>query len=464
MFAAPRLPAVAVAALLLAVALSAATGWGVVPWWPPLLLAAGVALSEIAVVHLQFGRQRWTLSLTEGALGAAWVLATGAWTVAAVVVGVLFAQLVRRQPAWKLGFNTAQLALSAAAGALVAQQLGGDVLGAVAGLLVFWVLNLTLVAVAVSLTSERGLPSLLRGSALLSAAHAAGNASLGLLAAVLVQNRPLALLGLVFPLGWLWASYDQQAQRAAETALYAELARGQARASGRSTEESAQTVVQAAARLLGGAEVDLVLMAADGPVHYRGTEAGEPSRQRVDPSAFDARWVLGQLGTKGVDRGTDQGRPWCAAVLGEPDAPYAVLRARREVGAPAFDRRELRLVQVLVSQAESWLAVSDLSLRSELAVEYAAKAGASATALGDLGAATTPALTILRESAERLAQMAASAGGVEDIVEELQVVERAVASLLGAIALAAEPDLSRVGSTSRVAQLRPDWTTTGVLP
>ena len=263
MFAAPRLPAVAVAALLLAVALSAATGWGVVPWWPPLLLAAGVALSEIAVVHLQFGRQRWTLSLTEGALGAAWVLATGAWTVAAVVVGVLFAQLVRRQPAWKLGFNTAQLALSAAAGALVAQQLGGDVLGAVAGLLVFWVLNLTLVAVAVSLTSERGLPSLLRGSALLSAAHAAGNASLGLLAAVLVQNRPLALLGLVFPLGWLWASYDQQAQRAAETALYAELARGQARASGRSTEESAQTVVQAAARLLTPPLAALILSAPE---------------------------------------------------------------------------------------------------------------------------------------------------------------------------------------------------------
>jgi len=72
-------------------------------------------------------------------------------------------------------------------------------------------------------------------------------------------------------------------------------------------------------------------------------------------------------------------------------------------------------------------------------------------------------LTVLRESASRLARLAETAGGVENIVGELHLVERAVASLLGAVALAPEPDLL-VGAGARTAA-RPatDWTTTGVL-
>jgi hypothetical protein len=83
---------------------------------------------------------------------------------------------------------------------------------------------------------------------------------------------------------------------------------------------------------------------------------------------------------------------------------------------------------------------------------------------GDIGAATAPSLTVLRESADRLARLAESAGGVDDIVEELHLVERAVASLLGAIALAADPDLVAVhGQGSVPARPAADWTTTGVL-
>jgi hypothetical protein len=52
-------------------------------------------------------------------------------------------------------------------------------------------------------------------------------------------------------------------------------------------------------------------------------------------------------------------------------------------------------------------------------------------------------------------------------VDELYAVERAVASLLGAIALAAETDLGRGHVPSDTDQPAPrrsaDWTTTGVL-
>ena len=93
-----RVRIVAGISLVLAAALCVLSGWGDVSWWAPLVLAGVVAVSEVAVVHLQFGRQRWTFSLTEGALGAAWVASTGGWSVAAVLVGVALAQTVRHQP------------------------------------------------------------------------------------------------------------------------------------------------------------------------------------------------------------------------------------------------------------------------------------------------------------------------------------------------------------------------------
>jgi hypothetical protein len=83
---------------------------------------------------------------------------------------------------------------------------------------------------------------------------------------------------------------------------------------------------------------------------------------------------------------------------------------------------------------------------------------------------TDPALRVLRDSANRLARLASGDGtpDVDDIVDELHAAERAVASLLGAIALAAEPELV-LGMTEDDAHLAgarrtfDDWTTTGVL-
>jgi len=55
----------------------------------------------------------------------------------------------------------------------------------------------------------------------------------------------------------LWLSYDEQTARAAEARLFAELARLQEQASGRSIDVSAQVVLTAAARLFGGADVEM---------------------------------------------------------------------------------------------------------------------------------------------------------------------------------------------------------------
>jgi hypothetical protein len=470
--------AVAAVALLWALAASLLQDWGAPAWWALPVLALVVATSEVAVVHLHFGRQRWTFSLTEGALGAAWVVAAGAWTVVAVLLGVLAAQVLRRQPRLKLTYNAAQFAAATAFGSAVAAGAGGGIAGAVVGMVGFFVVNHCLVGVAVALTTRRRLVSLLLSSAPLSALHTAGNSSIGLLAAFLAMTAPLGLLGLVVPLALLWTSYDQQTRRSAEARLFAELARGQERATGRSSDVSAQVVLTAAARLLGGADVEMVLLAPDGPVRYAGDETGVPERRRVDPDAFDAPWVVRALGSGGVLTGNEDARPWVSAVIGEPGRPLAVLIARRPPGSAGFGRREVRLAQVLVGQAESWLQVAELSQRTAAAQAHAAEVeesvGETARALGELGAAAAPSLHVLRESAERLARLAERAdpaSGVDDIVDELHLVERAVASLLGALALAAEPDLRRPGiptvaPSTDVVIGRPaatDWTTTGVL-
>jgi hypothetical protein len=460
-----RVRAVAAAAALLAAVASLLDVWGTPSWWAVPALAAAVALSEIAVVSLQFGRQTWAFSLTESALGAAWVTGTGNWSVLAVALGVLLAQTVLKRPRLKKQFNLAMFSAATAVGSLVAGGLGGGVPGAVAGLAFFFVVNHSLVAVAVSITSRRPLVPLLVTSMPLSAVHMAGNSSIGLLAAYLAMTAPVGLLGLLVPLALLWSSYDQQTRRSQEARLFEELASGQERATGRSSDTSARVVVTAAARLFGGADVEMLLLAADGPVRYAGDESSTPQRLRVEADVFDEPWVMRALGAGGVATGSEDGRPWCSALLGNPDSPQAVLIARRPLGSAGFGRREVRLAEVLVGQADSWLSVADLNDKARAASEQIEAAVGSARALGDLGAATAPALMVLRESADRLARLAESAGGVDDIVEELHLVERAVASLLGAIALAADPDLvgTTVPGTPAPARAATDWTTTGVL-
>ena len=460
---------IAAGSLVVAAAAAMRTGWGHAEWWAVFALAAAVAVTEVAVVHLSAGRQRLTFSLTEGAIGAAYLYASGAWVVVAVTVGLLVAQLVRRQERLKLEFNISQFAACTALGALAAHTAGVGVPGAVSGMAAFWLANCVLVSWAMSIVTSQRVWPLMVSSAPLAAVHSAGISSLGILGAWLAERAPLGLVALVVPLLLLWLSYDEQTARAAEARLFAELARLQEQASGRSIDVSAQVVLTAAARLFGGADVEMVLMAADGPVHYAGDEHGV-IRQRVAPDVLDRNWVIRALGASTIQTGVEDGRAFCSAVLGGREAPLAVLVARRQAGSAGFGRREVMLAEVLAQQAESWLSVAELAKSRDEAIAQMAAAEDAARALGDIGAHTAPALVVLRESANRLARLASTNSGpaaVGDIVDELYAVERAVASLLGAIALAADPDLAALdaegGADAAVSRCVNDWTTTGVL-
>jgi hypothetical protein len=205
----------------------------------------------------------------------------------------------------------------------------------------------------------------------------------------------------------------------------------------------------------------------DGLLRYVGNESGMTSRERVDSDAMDTPWVLRALATRGVFVGQDGLRPFCSAVLGDPDRPNAVLVAYRPEKAAPFTRADVQLAEVLVRQAESWLSVAELAARRDEAVGRAEAYGAANRVLGEVSQETVPALAVLRESAHRLSRLATRYDGpdaVDEIVAELYSVERAVASLLGAIALASDavtgPAFTSTGAAPRTEA---EWTTTGRL-
>ena len=215
--------------------------------------------------------------------------------------------------------------------------------------------------------------------------------------------------------------------------------------------------------------VEMLLRHPDGLLRYVGDETGVAARVRVEPDAWDGPWALRALAARGVLVGQDGDQPYCSAVLGDPERPLAVFIAHRPSKSPTFTRADGQLAGVLVRQAESWLSVAELSAKRDEAVGRAEAYGAANRVLGDISQETVPALAVLRESAHRLSRLATRFEGpaaVDEIVAELYSVERAVASLLGAIALASDADVDRPALTSGPsAPVRTDaeWTTTGRL-
>src|SRR3954447_19547606 len=265
--------------LVATVVVMSVVGWGSISWWAFPALVAAVAVAEMCTIKLQIGKQHWMVALTEAALSAAFVFAPGTWCVPATALGVLIVMRLQNPVRIKMEFNAAQFGFATAIGSLVAVAAGNGVFGAAVGIGAFWLVQTVLVGLVIWLTGQGSLRDIVDVSGLLTLVNSASNASIGLLAAWLALNAPWGLLALVVPCALIWVSYDQQTRSAAEARLFSELADGQERVSGRSTDGSARVVLTAAARLFGG-DVEMVLMTADGPVRYVGDERNV-LRQRV---------------------------------------------------------------------------------------------------------------------------------------------------------------------------------------
>lgn len=456
-------------------------------WFVGAIAVLCVALSGRAVIELPVGRSIWRFSVPEAALGAALCIAPGAWLVPAAMLSVFSATRLpgaRRQPRFKVEYDLLVSSASTAAAvvavallrghigwpggsAIAAETTAGPLVAATVGAGAAWWVRHALGSTAVAFISRRPVLPLVVHGIPASFLQVAGNTAVGMLAVWLAMRAPVGLLGLLVPLVLLTSARSAQLRSVAEFRMYADLAYAARQAGEQSPDLFAEIVLTTAARAFGGADVELVLQSRQGPVRYAGDEHGTPRRRRVAADVFDQPWVMRLLTERRVLRGTEDGRPYCAAVVGRRDAPVAVLVARRVAGSSAFGRAETRLMQAFVNQAEPWLA----GVRAAEPVTPTAGGPAAG-------------YDLLREAAERLAKIAARPMGAQplsDVVEEVHEVEAAVATLLGEAAMAGAPMVASGGSRLAVPAPRPgeeqgdvraavptqrhaaEWTTTGIM-
>lgn len=428
----------------LAVAVGMLSGWGDVPPAVVVLLAAVVAAAELVVLPVRLGPSRWPASLTEGAVAACLLVGEGAWSVVAVGAGVAVAQTVRRCPRRKRELDLAVRLLSTACAAAVCAAAGGGLVGAVAGLVVFWSLTCLLLAVAVCTVSSRPFGRLLQWAVRRSALHTAGSAAVGLVAAWLALRAPVGLLGVAAGASVAWSACAATAWRRGEARLFAHLAQVPAR----TPDVSAQLLVTAAARLLRGADVELVVVEGGLARHFTGDERGGAASSG-DVVALDEPWVLEALRADGVRTTREGDRPTLTAALHRPGRAPAVLRAQRAAGAPDFGRQDVRDVGVLVARADAWLA-------APVNGGGAAGDGTAGDGTAGDGAAGEAAVVRAQVALERLDALAAGGATTAQVAAVLHELERAVTALLGSAGLPVAPvPQQRSGAA--------EWTTTGAV-
>ena len=218
--------------------------------------------------------------------------------------------------------------------------------------------------------------------------------------------------------------------------------------------------------------MEILLRHPDGLLRYVGDERGVNARLRVDNDAFDAPWVLRALAARGVLVGYDGEQPYCSAVLGDPERPLAVLvdPPAGAVGAVHPRRRPARRAARAARRSPGcrWPSCPPGTTRPSVAPRRTGRpTGCSATSVRR-PCRRWPCCASPRTGCPGWPTRFEGPDAVGEIVSELYSVERAVASLLGAIALASETGPTgrkaiTTGGASGPARRDAEWTTTGRL-
>jgi hypothetical protein len=440
-------------------------------------IAMLLAVASLLDVSLPVGRGHWQVRGSDAGGAALLVLCPGPglWLGAVLAAAVLMvgAKLTSRRRWRSMEYAAASALLQAGAATAVTCALrdaGLNTVGAaIGGVLAAAFTRHVMAAGGVALTARRSIIGLLLPRLPGAFFMALGNGAVGLLVGWLIVNAPAGLAGLAVPGLLVAGTSELQARRGAEARLFAALASEQQRLAGRSLEQSVAVLMTVTARLLGGADIELLLSGPEGLVRYTGDESGVSGRVRTDPSAFDAPWARQLLARGPVRIAIDEGRPYCAFSIGTGATPRAVVVARRPLGTSGFNHRDVVFARALARQAAPWLIPPP-----------------------DLGPARDTRLEVVREIARRILRSPEPTVDPEwsgRLLDEVHSLERAVAALLGSAPGGAIPpqrdrrnearpdgDFGETGSFSDGANpamldqdpdkaaAGPEWTTTGLLP
>jgi hypothetical protein len=436
------------------------------------LIALLLAVSSLLDVSLPIGSGHWQMRGSDAAGAALLVLCPGPglWigAVAAAAGLMLGAKLTGRRRWRSMDYAAASAVLQAGGAAAVTSALryagAAPVVAAIGGILVAAFIRHAMAAAGVALTSRRPLRKLLYTRLPAALFMALGNGAVGLLVGWLTVHGPIGLAGLAVPGLLVSGTYELQARRGAEARLFAALATEQQHLAGRSLEQSVAVLMTVTARLLGGADIELLLSGPEGLVRYTGDESGVSDRRRSDPSAFDATWARQLLARGPVRVAIDDGRPSCAFTIGTGPIPRAVVMARRPLGVAGFHRRDVVIARALARQAAPWLMPAPLQATPR-----------------------DPRLEVVREITRRILRSPEPAVDPEwssRLLDEVHALERAVAALLGSAPDGVIPPQRDHRGESRElddtsgrlsgsepgidpgsgAAPGPEWTTTGLLP
>jgi diguanylate cyclase (GGDEF)-like protein len=184
---------------------------------PLLAFAAICGVAELLVVHLHFVRNAHSFSMSEVALVMGlFTVSEPVWMVIAQAVGVAVAlAVVRHQAPIRLAFNVGQFALSTSVALLVFHRVAGPVdafqawnwIAAVVAVAVSAAISAVLVSLAIGCNEGsfnlRTLPRIIT----IGFVSGVANATLGIVACMLLVQEPLALLLVAIPVMVMYLSY-----------------------------------------------------------------------------------------------------------------------------------------------------------------------------------------------------------------------------------------------------------------
>jgi PAS domain S-box-containing protein len=315
-------------------------------------LSAVAAILEQFTVKVPHKSEVENYSLTDALWVPVLIFARSSVLALAVLTGVTIGQMARRWAWYKVAYNVGQFVISVIVAAMVfdlfdlAPGLSLKVwLAATVAMLVYFTLNELFIAFIISLVEEEPLRKVLVLPDGLNMLHAAGNLTIGLLAALVWSSGPVGIPLLIAPMvlvflayrGWLHAkrAEEQDKERERMQALYEA---GRELSGPLDAGYDFKPFLTLIRKMVEASAVELVM--TDGDVRVFNSEVGSVlDFPTEDPSLPATHYVS-----------TRPGMVTFLAPIGDADRPSGVLAVHRPT---VLSEAESSLVEALASQIET---------------------------------------------------------------------------------------------------------------